>query len=75
MSQNTKYSFQFTLVTAHGFNINHHKGHQIMFHINISSEYCIQVYLTIVSVLMENLGDFRKLYDLKSFGPNYYYNV
>ena len=41
-------------------NINHHKGHQIMFHINISSEYCIHVYLTIVSVLLENLGDFRR---------------
>ena len=54
-------------------NINHHKGHQIMFHINISSEYCIQVYLTIVSVLLENLGDFRKSY--KSLGPNYYYNA
>ena len=40
-------------------NINHHKGHQIMFHINISSEYCIHVYLTIVSVLLENLGDFN----------------
>jgi len=55
MSQNTDFSLLWSQHMVSYINL-HHKSASKYFHKNSSSEYCIHVDLTIVTILLKNVG-------------------
>ena len=55
MSQNTNFSLLWSQHMVSTINL-HHKSASKYFHKNSSSEYCIHVDLTIVTILLKNVG-------------------
>ena len=64
MSQNTYFSLLWSQHMVSFINL-HHKSASKYFHKNSSSEYCIHVDLTIVTILLKNVGVISNCFKFK----------